>query len=190
MLVRAVAAALPSRMFGARIQDRPAAFLDRDGVINVDVGYPHRSDQLAFTQTATTAIRRLNDNGYLVIVVTNQSGVARGLFGMDDVAGFHDEMQRRLAFEGAWIDAFYIAPYHPAGTIKPFAIDHPDRKPGAGMLLRAMAEWPINAAASFLIGDKDSDVEAARQAGIHAVLVPSDIVDLDQTIMDLIARDR
>ncbi len=165
---------------------RAAAFLDRDGVINVDHGYTHRAEDLAFTPTAAAAILRLNRAGYHTIVVTNQSGIARGLFGLDDVERFHDEMQRRLALSGAHIDAFYVAPYHPDGTVTRYAIDHPDRKPGAGMILRALADWPIDPAASFLIGDKASDMAAARLADVRGVLVPANTCDLDRVVADLL----
>lgn len=166
---------------------RPAAFLDRDGVINMDTGYPHRVEELVFTPTAIAGVHRLNQAGFLVIVVTNQSGVARGLFKLADVERFHVEIQRRLAAHDAHIDAFYVAPWHPDGTVARYAVEHDDRKPGSGMLLRALAEWPIDAKASFLIGDKPSDLEAARRAGIKGILVPADTCDLDGTVTNLIA---
>ena len=172
----------------AQFSPRPAAFLDRDGVINIDTGYPHRPDQLAFTPTAPAGIRRLNQAGHLVIVVTNQSGVARGLFTIEDVNCFHSEINRQLSLHGAWIDTFYIAPYHGEGVVEAYAVDHPDRKPAPGMLLRAMEEWSIDPGASFLIGDKDSDMEAARRAGIEGVLVPADVCDLDAVVAELLAR--
>lgn len=161
---------------------RPAAFLDRDGVINIDSGYPHRIDDLVFTPTAANAIRRLNAASYWTIVVTNQSGVARGMFTLEDVDIFHAEMQRRLAVHGAAIDAFYVAPYHPDGVVLDFAIEHDDRKPGAGLLFRAMRDRPVDRDRSFLIGDRESDLEAARRAGIRGVLVPSNRCDLDATV--------
>lgn len=147
-------------------RQRPAAFLDRDGVINVDSGYAHRLEDLVFVPGAPAAVRRLNDLGYYVFVVTNQAGVARGFYGLDDVHRFNAEIQRRLAVEGAHIDRFYIAPYHPDGIVPEFAIDHLDRKPNPGLLLKAMADWPVVKDRSFLIGDKESDIEAARRAGV------------------------
>ena len=145
---------------------RPACFLDRDGVLNRDLGYTHRPEALEFLSGAVAAVRLLNAAGWLAIVVTNQSGVARGYYTLEHVAAFHAEMQRRLRLEGGWIDAFYVAPWHPEGTVPEFARDHPDRKPGPGMLLRAMAEWPIDPARSFLVGDQPRDLEAAARAGI------------------------
>ncbi|KAG0557199.1 hypothetical protein KC19_11G109700 [Ceratodon purpureus] len=150
---------------------RPAAFLDRDGVINVDHGFTHRPEDLAFTQTAVDGIRALNRAGYLVIVVTNQSGVARGLYSCADVERFHDHLQQMLAREDAHIDGFYYCPYHPAGSVAAFAIDHEDRKPRPGMLLRAIRDWRIDRARSFLIGDRQSDLDAAAAAGVAGFLV-------------------
>jgi D-glycero-D-manno-heptose 1,7-bisphosphate phosphatase len=165
---------------------RPAAFLDRDGVINIDDGYTFRPEMLAFTPTAIEAIGELNQAGYLVIVVTNQSGVARGLYGISDIERFHEAMQAELRRHGGWIDAFYYCAYHPDGTVPEFARDHEDRKPSPGMLIRAMNEWPIDPALSFMVGDKDSDVEVARSAGITGIKVPANVCDLAATIRPLI----
>ncbi|WP_131120395.1 D-glycero-alpha-D-manno-heptose-1,7-bisphosphate 7-phosphatase [Lichenihabitans psoromatis] len=162
----------------ARRFHRPAVFLDRDGVINIDRGYTFRVEDLAFTPTALDGIRVLNRAGRRVIVVTNQAGVARGYYGLADVDRFHDAIQDKLMAGGAHIDAFYSSPYHPEGIVEAFRQRHEDRKPGAGMLLRAMRDWSIDAHGSVLIGDKDSDMEAAARAGIPGVLVPSDTCDL------------
>lgn len=157
---------------------RPAAFLDRDGVINIDTGYVWRIEELAFTPGAARGIRLFNDAGWRVIVVTNQSGVARGLYTLADVDRFHAAMRERLAAHGARIDAFYTAPWHPGGTVPAFSIEHDDRKPGAGMLLRAMRDHPTIHAGSVMIGDKPSDIEAAARAGLPGILVPANICDL------------
>jgi D-glycero-D-manno-heptose 1,7-bisphosphate phosphatase len=147
---------------------RPAAFLDRDGVLNVDMGYAHRPDQLQWIEGAQKAVRALNDAGYFVFVVTNQSGVARGFYSERQVGAFHEVMADQLAQDGAHIDAFYHCPFHHEGIVPEYVVaDHPDRKPNPGMLLRAMREWRIHTARSFMIGDKDSDMEAARRAGIR-----------------------
>ena len=165
---------------------RPAAFLDRDGVINVDHGYTYRPEDLAFTPTAIAAIRALNEAGHLAVVVTNQSGVARGLYRCQDVERFHHHLQAELARAGARIDAFYYSPYHPAGLVPEFAIEHADRKPGPGMLLRAMRELPIDPAESFLIGDKDSDMAAAAAAGIRGILVTPNNCDLAACVREIL----
>lgn len=166
----------------------PAAFLDRDGIINVDTGYPHRPEDLVLTPTAAQAIARINREGCLAIVVTNQSGVARGLFDLAAVTRFHAAIQARIAEQGGHIDAFYVAPYHPDGIVPEYAIEHPDRKPGAGMLLRALSEWPIDRDRSILFGDKQSDIEAAAGAQVAAERLPCDICDLDGAVTRWLER--
>ncbi len=166
---------------------RPAAFLDRDGVINVDTGYTHRPEDLAFTPTAVEAIRLLNAADYRVLVVTNQSGVARGFYGIADVEAFHAHMNAALADAGAKIDAFYYCPYHPEGTVAEFAIEHEDRKPRAGMIRRAMAEWKVGRAGSFLIGDNQSDLDSAAAAGLPARRIASNSGDLAAAVRKFIA---
>ena len=168
----------------------PTVFLDRDGVVNVDTGYPHHPAELVLTPTAAAAIARLNRAGCLVIVVTNQSGVARGLFDLAAVDRFHDAIQQRLAEDGARIDAFYVAPWHPEGTVPGFAIDHPNRKPGPGMILQAMQEWPVDPTRAILFGDKGSDIEAAMHAGIPAERMTSDVCDLDAAVVRWFRRLR
>jgi D,D-heptose 1,7-bisphosphate phosphatase len=149
---------------------RPIAFLDRDGVLNEDKGYTHRTEDLVWQPGAQAAIRHLNDKGYTVVVVTNQAGIARGLYSEDQMRAFHAHMQNQLAEHGAHIDAFYHCPFHKDGNVAAFTHpDHPDRKPNPGMLLRAMADWPHTRAGSFLIGDMDSDMGAAAAANIAAV---------------------
>jgi D-glycero-D-manno-heptose 1,7-bisphosphate phosphatase len=161
---------------------RPAAFLDRDGVINVDHGYTYRPEHLEFTPTAVEAIGLLNKAGYHVLVVTNQSGVARGLYGLAEVEAFHAHINAALGDAGAHIDAFYYCPYHPHGTVTEFAIEHEDRKPGAGMIRRAMRDWNVRAEGSFLIGDKPSDAETAAAAGIPSLLIAPNTGDLAQAV--------
>jgi D-glycero-D-manno-heptose 1,7-bisphosphate phosphatase len=146
---------------------RPAAFLDRDGVINVDLGYVHRIEDLAWIEGAPQAIARLNRAGYLVIVVTNQSGIGRGYYDEAAMDAVHAEIRARLAAQGARIDAIYACPFHPEAEIARFRHpDHPDRKPNPGLLLRAMADFAIDRERSFMVGDKASDMEAARRAGV------------------------
>jgi D-glycero-D-manno-heptose 1,7-bisphosphate phosphatase len=158
-----------------------AAFLDRDGVLNVDVGYAHRPEQLVFVEGAPRAIRRLNEAGWLAIVVTNQAGVARGYYDEAAVVLFHAAMNQQLAAHGARIDAFYYSPYHEEATVDAYRhADHPDRKPNPGMLLRGMAEYGVAAADAFMIGDRDSDMEAARRAGVTGYLFEGG--DLDELV--------
>jgi D-glycero-D-manno-heptose 1,7-bisphosphate phosphatase len=166
---------------------RPAAFLDRDGVINVDHGYTHQLDDLVFTPTAVEAIRLLNQAGYRVLVVTNQSGVARGFYGISDVEAFHAHMNAALAAAGARIDAFYYSPYHPEGSVAEYAIEHEDRKPGAGMIRRAMADWNVQRSGSFLIGDNQSDLDSAAAAGLPARRITSNSGDLAAIVREFLA---
>ena len=150
---------------------KPALFLDRDGVLNVDQGYVHRWEDFRWIPGARETVATFNRAGWLVIVVTNQSGVGRGYYTEDDVHALHAHMRAELAEIGAHIDAFYHAPQHPEA--EQAAYRHPDpplRKPNPGMILQALADWPIDREASLLIGDKPSDLEAASRAGVRGVL--------------------
>jgi D-glycero-D-manno-heptose 1,7-bisphosphate phosphatase len=151
-------------------QPRPALFLDRDGVLNEDPGYVHRWEDFVWIPGAREAVAAFNRAGWWVFVVTNQSGVGRGYYSEADVLALHEAMSLDLAQAGARIDAFYYCPQHPEAKVK--AYRHPDppgRKPNPGMLLQAMAEWPVDAARSIMVGDKDADVEAARRAGVRGL---------------------
>jgi D,D-heptose 1,7-bisphosphate phosphatase len=145
---------------------RPAIFLDRDGVLNVDSAYPHRPDQIEWTQGAHQAVKSFNDAGYFVFVVTNQAGVARGLYDEDAVRDLHRWMNAELMRLGAHVDDWRYCPFHPDAKVDAYRGMHPWRKPGAGMLLDLMQRWDVDASRSFLIGDRESDLEAARNAGI------------------------
>jgi D-glycero-D-manno-heptose 1,7-bisphosphate phosphatase len=161
---------------------RPAAFLDRDGVLNVDRGYAHRPDQLEWIDGAPEAVRLLNDAGYFVIVITNQSGVARGFYDEDAVRRFHAHMQAALQGHGAHIDAFYYCPHHPDGTVSQYALHCNCRKPGIGLLEQATHEWPIDLTRSFLVGDRPGDLEAAAAFRIKGLLFDSRTASLPDLI--------
>ncbi|HEY5107429.1 MAG TPA: HAD family hydrolase [Caulobacteraceae bacterium] len=163
----------PGPMQEALKPTRAAVIFDRDGVLNVDRGFVGQPERFAWMAGARAAIGRLNRDGVLVIVATNQSGVARGLFDEAAVARIHALMQSQLAAEGAHIDAFYVCPFHPEASVAGYRHpDHPDRKPNPGMILRAMAEWRIDPARALLVGDQDRDIEAATRAGIRSALFP------------------
>ena len=152
---------------------RPALFLDRDGVLNEDRGYVSRWEDFRWIAGAKAAVAAFNRAGWLVIVVTNQSGVGRGFYSEADMHALHARMAQDLAEVGGHIDAFYHAPQHPDAPLDAYRHpDPPDRKPNPGMILRALADWPIDKAASVLIGDKPSDLEAALRAGVRSVLFP------------------
>ena len=159
----------PPQIRPAQQRMRPAAFFDRDGVLNVDRGYTYRLDQFEWLSDAPLAVRTLNDAGYYVFVVTNQSGVARGLYTQADVEGFHAYMQERLMAEGAHIDAFYYCPHHPEGKVNGLAIRCRCRKPEPGLLEQAASEWSFDREGSFLIGDQDHDLAAAAAFNIRGV---------------------
>lgn len=148
---------------------RPAAFLDRDGVLNVDTGYIHQIDQLEWVTGVAEAVRLINEAGFYVFVVTNQSGVARGLYDEAAIARLHAHMQDTLRKQGARIDTFYYCPHHPEGTVKEFAVECGCRKPMPGMLEQAAREWPIDPGRSFLIGDRDADIAAAAAFNIRGI---------------------
>jgi D-glycero-D-manno-heptose 1,7-bisphosphate phosphatase len=152
---------------------RPALFLDRDGVLNEDRGYVHRWEDFCWIPGAREAVAAFNARNWWVFVVTNQSGVGRGYYPEADVLALHARMEADLAAAGARIDAFYHCPFHPEALEDRYRHpDPPDRKPNPGMLLRAMADWPVDAARSVMVGDKPIDLEAGQRAGVRSLLFP------------------
>ncbi len=150
---------------------RGAVFLDRDGVLNQDLGYVHRAADLVWVEGAREAVARINRAGLLAIVATNQSGVARGFYTEDDVRALHAHMAAELAAAGARVDAFYYCPFHREGVVSRYVVaDHPDRKPNPGMILRAIADFGIDPARSLMIGDRPADIETGRRAGVRGAL--------------------
>jgi D,D-heptose 1,7-bisphosphate phosphatase len=149
---------------------RPAAFLDRDGVLNVDTGYVSSIDQWRWIDGAQAAVKRFNDLGWYVFVVTNQSGVARGLYAEADIEALHRRVFGELAAEGAHIDDVRYCPFHVEASIERYRRDSVWRKPREGMILDLMDHWPIDRDRSLLVGDNDSDMEAARRAGVSGRL--------------------
>ena len=152
-----------------RHRRRPAIFLDRDGTLNVDRGYTHKITDLSWQPDARQAIRYANDAGYYVFVVTNQAGVARGLYQESDVIAFHAEMQTQLYQIGAHIDAFEWCPFHVDGTVAAYRQDSRRRKPSPGMIEDLVAVWPVDMSRSLLIGDSPDDMKAAEAAGLVGI---------------------
>ena len=140
---------------------RPAIFLDRDGVINKDKGYIYKIDDFEWVEGAKESIKYLNDKGYYIFVVTNQSGIARGYYTIQDVILLHNYISDELNTIKAHIDEFFISPYHPINTNEYLHLSHL-RKPETGMLDLAANKWSIDKSKSFLIGDKSTDMECAE----------------------------
>jgi D,D-heptose 1,7-bisphosphate phosphatase len=151
------------------LQTRPGILLDRDGTIIVDHGYVGSTDRVEFIEGAPEAIARFNRAGIPVAVVTNQAGVAKGLYGIDDVAQVHRYMAAQLAERGAHIDLFLFCPYHPDGPVEAFARTSEDRKPRPGMARAAEAALNLDLAASWVVGDRPEDIGLAEAVGASAV---------------------
>jgi D-glycero-D-manno-heptose 1,7-bisphosphate phosphatase len=157
---------------------RPAIFFDRDGVLNVDHGYVVDPAKLDWMPRAKEAVLRVNQHGFAAVVISNQSGIGRGMFDSADVDHFHGVMQSQLAEIGARMDAFYYCPFVAEAIFDEFRHpDHPDRKPNPGLILRAAEDLGIDLARSAMIGDRTSDVEAAQRAGVKGVLYRGEPLD-------------
>lgn len=148
-----------------------AVFLDRDGTINEDVGYPANTGDLILLPGSASAIGALNRQGLKVVVISNQSGIGRGFFGHTEVNNLNLELNKRLRAQGAWIDSFYYCPHAPAADGEP-ACDC--RKPGTGLFDRAADELEIELRSSFMVGDKLSDITAGASCGCRTVLLGKD----------------
>ena len=159
---------------GPRRPPRPGILLDRDGTIIVDHGYVGSVDRVEFIDGAAEAIARFNYAGVPVAVVTNQAGVARGFYGIDDVARVHDYIAEHLAEYGAHIDLFVYCPYHPAGIVGAFTRTSEDRKPRPGMAKAAQAALNLDLTASWVVGDRQEDLGLAEAVGASAVYVGAD----------------
>jgi D-glycero-D-manno-heptose 1,7-bisphosphate phosphatase len=151
--------------------NRPAVFLDRDGTLLEEGGYVDRLERLVFFPYTVDAVRLLNRSGLAVVVVTNQAGIARGLFDESFVAHAHRHIAERLAPGGARVDGFYYCPHHPEGVIDALRQDCECRKPKAGMFIRAAADLGLDLTHSFVVGDRWSDLEAGQRVGARGVLV-------------------
>lgn len=149
---------------------RPAVFFDRDGVLNVDQGYVGCTDRFRWIDGAIDAVNALNCAGYLVFVVTNQAGVARGYYRESDVTALHDWMQKELRLSGAHLDDIRYCPFHPDGIVPAYRRQSTWRKPEAGMILDLCKSWEIDMAKSHLVGDKVTDLEAGGKAGVTSHL--------------------
>ena len=173
---------------------KPAVFLDRDGTVIEEVGYLNRLDRVALFPWSVDAVRVLNEAGFLVIVVTNQAGVARGYFDEALVNDAHALIESRLNAGRARIDAYYYCPHHPDGAVEAYRVACDCRKPQAGMLLRAAREHDIDLARSFVVGDRWLDIRMGQAAGAKTVLVRTgygleEEAQPDGVVADLVADD-
>jgi D-glycero-D-manno-heptose 1,7-bisphosphate phosphatase len=148
-----------------------AVFLDRDGTINHDTDYLAAPEEVELVPGAGRAVARLNAAGFAVVVVTNQSGLARGYFGEADLAAVHRELDRRLAAHDARVDAYYHCPHLPQGVVEGLAVECDCRKPAPGLVLRAASEMGLELAGSYLVGDRPGDIGCGLAAGLVCIRV-------------------
>lgn len=144
----------------------PAVFLDRDGTINIDTGYLHESDDFQFIDNAIEAMQAIKKMGYALIIVTNQSGIARGMFTEDQFMHLTEWMDWSLADRGVDLDGIYYCPHHPEGTVEEYRQVCNCRKPAPGMLLDAQQHLDIDMGNSYMVGDKLEDMQAGRAAKV------------------------
>jgi len=152
---------------------RRAVFIDRDGTISEEVGYVNHPSRYRIFPYAVEAIKRLNEANWLAILVTNQAGVARGYFTEDVIGSVHNLLAQELERGGARLDAIYYCPHHPSVGEPPYRFDCDCRKPRPGLIRRAADEFDIALSNSWMVGDRYSDTELARNAGVRAALVLS-----------------
>ncbi|WP_010681358.1 D-glycero-beta-D-manno-heptose 1,7-bisphosphate 7-phosphatase [Acetivibrio cellulolyticus] len=148
-----------------------AVFLDRDGTINVEKNYVYKIEDFEFIDGTKEAIKRLNDNDYKVIVITNQAGIARGYYKEEDVFKLHNFMNKELSKIGAQVDAFYYCPHHPTAGDEKYRIECNCRKPKSGLIVKAVKDFELDLSKCWLIGDKESDIIAGQRVGIKTILV-------------------
>lgn len=148
---------------------RPAVFFDRDGVLNIDRGYVARREDFQWMEGAIDAVKLFNKVGWYVFIATNQSGIARGLYKEEEMHALHDFMKAELQRHGAYIDDIRFCPYHEQGTVAEYRRVSDWRKPAPGMILDLLKHWPVDKHRSVLIGDKDTDIQAAIAAGIRGM---------------------
>ena len=168
----------------------PGVFLDRDGTLNEEVGYLCRPEDVTLVPGAREAVARLNAAGVPVVVVTNQAGIGQGKYGWEEYHAVMARIKELLGEAGAHLDGAYAAPHHPRGIGEYRHPDHPDRKPNPGMLLQAAVLHGLDLGRSWMIGDKQLDLEAGRNAGCRAALVRTGYGrDVDGSLADLVAED-
>lgn len=152
---------------------RKAVFIDRDGTLSEEVGYINHPSRLRLFPYSAHALKLLNEKGWLAIVVTNQAGVARGYFQEEMVRVVHERLRKKLAEHGAHLDAIYYCAHHPSVGQEPYRLDCNCRKPKPGLIQQANEELDIDLEKSWMVGDRYSDIELARNAGLRSSFVLS-----------------
>ena len=150
---------------------RPAVFIDRDGTINEQMGYINHVSRFVLLPGTAEGIRLLNRHQYLAIIVSNQSGVARGYFPMELIDRVHAHMKDLLAKEGANIDGIFFCPHYPRGIVPEYSVECDCRKPGTGLVQKACEEFDIDMKNSYVIGDRCSDIELAERSNLQGIMV-------------------
>lgn len=160
-----------------------AIFLDRDGVLNVDSGYTYRPSDLIVPENVPESLKVLQDKGFKLVVITNQSGVARGFFSLDEVHAFHRSMQREmLARAGVRLDHFYICPHYPGAKVAVYDQTCRCRKPEPGLILQAAQELRLDLSHSWMIGDRDSDIQCGQRAKVKTIWQVNPKYPLPETV--------
>lgn len=165
----------------------PAIFLDRDKTLIDDPGYLDHPDGVRLLPGVVEGLRQLKTAGFRLVVVTNQSAIARGKVTLAGLEAIHAELRRQLTAAGVELDAIYFCPYHPDGTVPPYNREHEERKPAPGMLLRAAREMDLDLAKSWMVGDRLRDIQSGHRAGCRTVLVRSDSTE---PLNDFAGKDR
>lgn len=151
-----------------------AVFLDRDGTLNPDgKGYIHNPEEFELYPYAGEALKKLQDSGFLIFIVTNQSGIARGYYTLQDLEAIHLKMRELLQQQDVFLSEVFFSPYHKEGVVAPYNIDHEDRKPGLGLFHQARKKYAFDNKGSYMIGDKYTDIEFGKRAGLKTILVLS-----------------
>lgn len=164
-----------------------AVFFDRDGTLNVEKDYLYRIEDFQWEQEAVEAIKYCHDLGYLVIVITNQSGVARGYYEENDISRLHSHMDSLLSAAGTSIDGYYYCPHHPQAQVERYRVKCDCRKPLPGLVLRAIKDFDIDPKASLMVGDKPRDIQSGMAAGVPGVLYEGG--SLLQVVKENLKRD-
>lgn len=159
-----------------------AFFLDRDGTLNVEKHHLYRSEDLEWIEGTFEALQKIQDLGYKIIVITNQAGVAKGLYREEDVHILHEHMNKVLKEKGIIVDAFYYCPHHPQGSVEKYVIECNCRKPKPGMILQAIRDFNLDVKDCILVGDKEIDIQSGLNAGIDQCYLVRSGHEIDESI--------